>query len=104
MLMRYAKSFSQLCIAYHAIGKARRDAITTSFKKSFDNNVTMPLMFAPNTFRTPISFMRCEIANAERPNNPRHAMKIAIACKDDKDRSLPLFAFDKACRNFHQEK
>ena len=53
-------------------------AINTSFKKSFDNNVTMVLTFAPNTFRTPISFMRCVMANADKPNKPRHAMKIAM--------------------------
>jgi hypothetical protein len=53
-------------------------AITTSFKNSFESNVTIVVVSAPNTFLTPISFTRCEIANAESPNKPRHAIKIAI--------------------------
>src|SRR4249920_1319510 len=73
--VRYAKSFSQLCMAYQAIGNAITAAIATNFKKSFDNNCTMLLVFAPNTFRMPISLIRCVIAKADKPNNPRQAIK-----------------------------
>jgi len=76
--MRYAKSFNQCVIEYHATGKAMIAAIVTSFRKSFASNVTIELTFAPNTLRTPISFMRCVISNADSPNKPRQAMNIAM--------------------------
>ena len=57
MLVRYAKSFNQLFMAYQAMGNAKTAATPTSFKKSFDNNPTILLVLAPSTFLTPISFI-----------------------------------------------
>ena len=59
---RYAKSSSHLFIAHHATGNAITEAISTSFKKSFESIVTIFVTDAPNTFRIPISFMRCSAA------------------------------------------
>ena len=81
MFTLYAKSFSQLCMAYHATGNAMIAATATSFKKSFDSNPTIVVTLAPNTFLTPISFIRWEIAKADRPKRPRQAIQIAIQAK-----------------------
>ena len=79
--VRYAKLCSQLCIAHHAIGDAIKMAIPTNFKKSFESNATMLVTLAPNTFRTPISFMRCSALKVANPNKPKQEIKMAIAVK-----------------------
>jgi hypothetical protein len=81
ILIRYAKSCNHLCMKYQATGKAIMAAISTSFKKSFERSVTIVLTSAPKTFLIPISFIRWVMANAERPNRPRQAMKIAMHAK-----------------------
>src|SRR5204862_54507 len=81
ILMRYAKSLSQLFIAYHATGEARINAITTSLIKSFESNNTRLDTDAPNTFLTPISLNRCCAVYADNPNNPKQASTIAIPAK-----------------------
>src|SRR6185437_2406933 len=81
MFTRYAKPCNHLSMAYQATGNAMNDAIITSFKKSFEISATIPGTLAPNTFLTPISFTRCEMAKAERPNKPRHAMNMAMDAK-----------------------
>ena len=68
-------------MAHQAIGVAITMAIATSFKKSFDNNCTMPLTLAPSTLRIPISLLLCSALNAARPNKPRHEINIAINVK-----------------------
>src|SRR6476469_1383214 len=57
-LIRYAKSFNQLFIIYHAIGNATIAAIATNFKKSLTTSVTTLDTLAPSTFLMPISFTR----------------------------------------------
>ena len=37
----------------------------------------MLLTGAPNTFRMPISFVRCNTLKADKLNKPKHAMMIA---------------------------
>ncbi len=54
----YAKSCSHLFMKYQASGDAIMIAMTTSFKKSFDSKLRIFETVAPNTFRTPISFVR----------------------------------------------
>src|SRR6478735_2928996 len=49
ILIRYAKSLSQLFITYHASGDAIRNAISTSFIKSFESSNTILDTDAPNT-------------------------------------------------------
>src|SRR3982751_2893633 len=79
--MRYANSFSHWFIAHHPTGSEMMEAMTTSSKKSLDRSVTILFTLAPKTFRMPISFIRWDIAKAERPSNPRQAMKIAMHAK-----------------------
>ena len=45
-------------------------------------------MLAPNTLRTPISFVRCSATKDARPNKPRHEMKTANTAK--KVERLPI--------------
>src|SRR5688500_2347566 len=78
-LTRYAKSLSHWFIAHHVTGIAITIAITTSLMKSLEISVTMPATDEPNTFLIPISFVRCSAVKVARPNNPRHAIKIASA-------------------------
>jgi hypothetical protein len=66
---------------YHANGEATKNEINTSFKKSFDNNDTIPGVLAPNTLRMPISLIRCSTLNVVNPNRPRQEIKIAIMVK-----------------------
>src|SRR5687768_18608943 len=58
ILILYAKPCSQLCITHHAIGKATILASITSFIKSLDTSISILDIEAPNTFLTPISFVR----------------------------------------------
>src|SRR5438552_3891160 len=76
--IRQAKSWSHLFIKYHARGAAIIIAATTNFKKSFDNNFTIPTKEAPKTLRMPISLVRLTTARAAKPNKPRHARKTEI--------------------------
>ena len=71
----YAKSSSHLFIHHHAIGKAMTAAMSVSFKKSFDNNITTFGTEAPKTLRTPISLILRSAIYALSPNKPRQAMK-----------------------------
>ncbi len=60
------------------MGVAISMATKTILIKSLDNNPTMLITDAPSTFLTPISLNRCSAANADNPNNPRQAIRIAI--------------------------
>jgi len=73
----YAKAWSHLCIAHHANGKAKTQAINTSSRKSLDNNATTFVTLAPKTFLTPISLLRCSAINVTNPNNPKQAINTA---------------------------
>ena len=53
--------------------------IITNCKKSFDNNVVIPVTLAPNTFRIPISFILRSAVYAAKPNKPKHEIIIANA-------------------------
>src|ERR1700722_2209183 len=77
----YANPSSQLCITHHARGEAIRNDMTISLIKSFDNKKTIFGMDAPNTLRTPISFVLCAVVNKDNPSKPRQAMKIAKPAK-----------------------
>ncbi len=56
ILIRHAKSCSQLFIKYHASGDAINIDIKTSFKKSLESKPTIPETLAPGTFRIPIFY------------------------------------------------
>ena len=56
-------------------------AITTSFKKSFDKRAIRLFVFAPNTLRIPISFVRRSVSKAAKPNNPRQEIKMVSQAK-----------------------
>src|SRR5688572_26430757 len=66
---------------YQASGDAMINAITTSFKKSFDSRVAIFGTEAPNTFLMPISFRRASAIYVARPNKPRQDMKMANTAK-----------------------
>ena len=73
----YAKSFNHSCMAHQVTGTEIINAMPTSNKNSFDTSNNTCCTEAPNTFRIPISFVRCSITNAESPNKPRLAIMIA---------------------------
>ena len=77
----YAKPCNHLFIKYHPRGEAITIAMNTILIKSTDNNFTMLNTEAPSTFRIHISLMRCSASKADNPNNPRHAISIAITVK-----------------------
>src|SRR5689334_5854615 len=79
ILIRYAKSCSQLFIKYHATGEATTNAITTKRRNSFESNSTRPFTVAPKTFLIPISFSLLCAAYVASPNNPRQPTKMATA-------------------------
>ena len=81
IFVRYAKSCNHLFMANHAIGEAMTIAMSTSFRNSLDNNVTILEMLAPSTFLTPISLVRCSALKVARPNNPKQEIRIAIMVK-----------------------
>src|SRR5829696_7414402 len=55
--------------------------IITSFIKSVDNICHRLKMLAPNTFLTPISFVRCSATKDASPNNPKQEIKTARMAK-----------------------
>ena len=81
IVVRYAKLCSHLFITSHARGEAIIAAITTSFKKSVESSATILVMLAPNTLRTPISFMRCSALNVANPNKPKQEIRMATIVK-----------------------
>src|SRR4030095_6561640 len=87
ILMRYAKPCNHLFIVHHATGKAIMNDATTNWIKSFESNATIRASLAPNTFLTPISFMRCRAENAARPNRPRQEIII-----DKMEKTLKSFS------------
>jgi len=72
-LGRTAK-FSNLILA---TGHAMILEIKTHAANSLESNNTTCPDVAPNTFRMPISFVRCSATNAAKPNRPIQAIKIA---------------------------
>ena len=74
----------------HATGKAIKPAIITSFKKSFESNETMPDTDEPNTFRMPISFVRCSIVRIEMPNKPIQVMNKTTS--ENRPKMFPNFS------------
>src|SRR5665213_366237 len=58
--------------------------------KSFDNKLHRFKTVAPNTFRIPISLIRCSATNDDKPNKPMQEIKIASTVK--KRASLPIRA------------
>ena len=76
--IRYAKACNHLFINHQAIGDAIKMAMHTSFTKSFDNNVVIPVTVQPNILRMPISLVRFSASNAVRLNNPNAEMTTAI--------------------------
>src|SRR5437764_14564503 len=77
MLILYSKFCSHLCMPHQETGNAINDAMSTSFKKSFESIVKILPTVAPNTFLTLISLVRYCVVYAARPNKPMHAIKMA---------------------------
>src|SRR3954468_3074796 len=90
-------------MANQATMKAMMAAKPTSFKKSFDNSVTIVLTSAPSTLRIPISFVRWLMVKADSPNKPRHAIKIA---RQEKivNNVFCLFSASYNCEKFSSRK
>lgn len=63
------------------IGVAIAIAINTGFVNVEDSRYTTWKIDAPNTLRTPISFVLCSARKAERPYKPRLEIKIPSAAK-----------------------
>jgi len=57
------------------------NAMPIKIINSLDNKATTWLTDAPNTLRTPISFLRCSEVKADKPNNPKAATKMEIPTK-----------------------
>ena len=75
---RYAKACSHLFIKNHEIGIAITHAIKTIFKNEADSKPAIFDTDAPNTFRIPISFIRCSVASVVKANRPRLDINMAI--------------------------
>ena len=73
----YAKLCNHLFIAYQAIGQAITFPIRTINKYCLRISLTTWLEEEPNTFRIPISLIRCSPMNNDSPNIPIHAMNTA---------------------------
>src|SRR5688572_22368623 len=73
---------------YQAKGTPMNNETATRAINSFDNKPHKLNSDAPNTFLTPISFVRCSAINDAIPNNPRQLMKMASIAK--KPASLPM--------------
>lgn len=58
IVVRYAKSCSQVCIANQAMGEAMIRAMATRRRNSFESRPTMVETEAPSTFLMPISLVR----------------------------------------------
>src|SRR5204863_1488832 len=74
--VRYTKSCNQLFITHQATGKAIKKATNTNAIKSFDSKATICVMEAPNTFLTPISFVRLLVIYITKPSKPRQLIKM----------------------------
>src|SRR6185312_5257623 len=61
---------------------AIKQEINTSNANSLESICHRWYTEAPNTLRTPISFLRCSATNDARPNNPRHEIKVAKIVKN----------------------
>ena len=59
----------------------KRDMITKT-ANSFDNKPHTLNTVAPNTLRTPISFVLCSATKVARPNNPKQEIRIANTAKN----------------------
>ena len=57
------------------------NAIKSNNANSRKSNFKIFVTEAPNTFRMPISFVRCKVVNEARPNNPRQATNMARLVK-----------------------
>ena len=77
MSILYSKFSSQWYIYHQAIGKAIRQEINTSCRKSFDSSETKLCTDAPSTFLIPISFIRCCVVKEAKPKRPRQEINIA---------------------------
>lgn len=55
--------------------------MVTSIKKSLDKSCQRLNTEAPNTFRIPISFVRCAAMKVAKPNNPKPIIKMANKAK-----------------------
>ena len=66
-----------------------RKEIITRETNSFDNKFQTLNTDAPNTFLTPISFLRCSATKDVKPNKPKQ--EIIIACSVNALESLPTY-------------
>ncbi len=68
-------------MAHQATGQAIRLARMTRVRNSLEISTTIFDTEAPNTFRMPISLVRCAAAKADKPNIPRQAISTEIRVK-----------------------
>ncbi len=76
--IRNAKLLSQIFVKYIAHGIASKLEINIMTKVSVNNNDEIFVTDDPNVLRTPISFVRNLIEWYDKPNKPRHAIKMAM--------------------------
>src|SRR6187401_1739372 len=81
-VVRYSYFSSHVFIPYQANGIEIAQDRTTRVTKSFESILQRFATEAPNTFRIPISLVRCSATNDASPNNPRQEMRIAKAAKN----------------------
>ena len=86
-------------MTYQAMGQAITMAINTSFMKSKASILTIPVVLAPNTLLTPISFILLVAACADRPKS-RQMMNIQKSL-DNIDKLCCNGEDSKAFREFY---
>src|SRR5690606_32489662 len=73
--------FKYMLSNHHANGDETTKDTITSNEKSFEISRTRLGTDAPNTFRMPISFVRCSAVKAANPNRPNPVISIASVAK-----------------------
>src|ERR1700748_3756445 len=88
IFVRKTNWLNHLSRKYQAIGVAITHDKITSNKKSFVRCAHRLMVEAPNTFRTPISFVRCCATYEANPNNPKQDIKMAKTVKKNARRPM----------------
>ena len=81
IVVRYAKLCSHLFMTNHATGQAMMTESIIHLTNSLESSRNTFPTEAPIVLRIPISFVLLAAMKDERPNNPRHAIRIATMAK-----------------------
>ena len=70
MSILYAKFCNQVWSNQYVSGLIMTNEMAIRKEKFLESKTVICVSVAPNTFRIPISFVRCSAVNEARPNNP----------------------------------